>query len=174
MPRTIVRRRASLPSLLADPGDDAMRALIAAQRRDQGGHRRAGRARGRNPPQSQLRPHARPRDRVRERLPLLHGEAIAIGMVLEALLAERLGDHRAGTASRCATRSRARDFPHALPSESRCASHSRRDTRRQESARRRRRVRADRRDRSRRWRGCARRTKPCSSYSCKSAHRAMT
>ena len=47
---------------------------------------------------------------------LLHGEAVAIGMVYESALAERLGLAEAGTAARVRDAVRAAGLPHARPS----------------------------------------------------------
>ena len=90
----------SLPSLLADPGDDAMRALIlrsveikasiVVQDEREGGIRR-------NLNFGHTLGHAIESE---SGYSLLHGEAIAIGMVLEALLGERLGVTAAGTVER--------------------------------------------------------------------------
>ena len=71
---------------------------------------------------------------------LLHGEAVAIGMVYESALAERLGRRRAGHGGARARRGRAAGLPDARPASIGVDDDSRRGARRQEGARRTRRV----------------------------------
>jgi 3-dehydroquinate synthase len=105
----------SLPSLLADPGDEAMRALIlrsveikasiVMQDEREGGIRRTlnfGHTLG----------HAIESE---SGYSLLHGEAIAVGMVLEAQLGERLGITAPGTALRLRDTVERAGLPHAVP-----------------------------------------------------------
>jgi 3-dehydroquinate synthase len=105
----------TLPSLLADPGDDAMRALIlrsieikagiVVQDEREGGIRR-------NLNFGHTLGHAIESE---SGYALLHGEAIAIGMVLEAMLGERLGITAPATASRLRDTVARAGLPHAIP-----------------------------------------------------------
>jgi 3-dehydroquinate synthase len=105
----------ALPSLLADPGDDAMRALIlrsveikasiVIQDEREGGIRR-------NLNFGHTLGHAIESE---SGYSLLHGEAVAIGMVLEALLGERLGITAPGTASRLRDTVERAGLPHSAP-----------------------------------------------------------
>ena len=105
----------SLPSLLADPVDDGMRALIlrsveikasiVLQDEREGGIRR-------NLNFGHTLGHAIESE---SGYALLHGEAIAIGMVLEALLGERLGITAPGTASRVRDTVERAGLPHTIP-----------------------------------------------------------
>ena len=115
-----------------------MRALILRSVEIKAGIVRSGRARRRNPAQDLNFGHTLGHAIESESgYALLHGEAIAIGMVLEALLGERLGIAAPGTASAAARHGRARaDFPARYPGISIAHAHSCRNTRRQESARR--------------------------------------
>lgn len=105
----------SLPSLLASPDDDAMRAIIlrsieikariVEQDEREGGIRRTlnfGHTLG----------HAVESE---SRYSVLHGEAIAIGMVLESLLGERLGITAPGTALRMREIVRRAGLPDVVP-----------------------------------------------------------
>ncbi|HEY2898087.1 MAG TPA: 3-dehydroquinate synthase, partial [Gemmatimonadaceae bacterium] len=110
-----VRIEDSLPSLLADPGDDAMRALIlrsveikagiVVQDEREGGIRR-------NLNFGHTLGHAIESE---SGYALLHGEAIAIGMVLEAMLGERLGITAPTTSSRLRNTVMRAGLPHASP-----------------------------------------------------------
>ena len=105
----------SLPALLADPGDDTMRALIlrsveikagiVVQDEREGGIRR-------NLNFGHTLGHAIESE---SGYSLLHGEAIAIGMVLEAQLGERLGITAPGTSIRLRETVARAGLPHALP-----------------------------------------------------------
>ncbi len=110
------RLEAALPDVLDDPGGEAMRALIlgsvaikaAVVREDarEGGRRKIlnfGHTLG----------HA---IEAESRYSMLHGEAIAIGMLLEARLAERVGIARVGTAARLESAVARAGLPVALPS----------------------------------------------------------
>lgn len=107
----------NVPSLLSDPGDDTMRGIIlrsieikagiVLQDEREGGIRRTlnfGHTLG----------HAIESE---SGYSLLHGEAIAIGMVLEALLGERLGITSPGTALRLREVIRRAGLPHAVPAD---------------------------------------------------------
>jgi 3-dehydroquinate synthase len=105
----------SLPSLLADPGGETMRALIlrsieikasiVMQDEREGGIRR-------NLNFGHTLGHAIESE---SGYSLLHGEAIAIGMVLEAQLGERLGISAPGTAARLRDTAERAGLPHAVP-----------------------------------------------------------
>jgi 3-dehydroquinate synthase len=105
----------SLPSLLADPGEDTMRALIlrsveikasiVTQDEQEGGIRR-------NLNFGHTLGHAIESE---SGYSLLHGEAIAIGMVLESRLGERLGITAPGTAIRLRETVERAGLPHSLP-----------------------------------------------------------
>jgi 3-dehydroquinate synthase len=105
----------SLPALLADPGDDTMRALnlrsveikagIVVQDEREGGIRR-------NLNFGHTLGHAIESE---SGYSLLHGEAIAIGMVLEARLGERLGTTAPATSIRLRETVKRAGLPHALP-----------------------------------------------------------
>jgi 3-dehydroquinate synthase len=106
-----------VPSLLADPDDDAMRAIIlrsieikagiVLQDEREGGIRRTlnfGHTLG----------HAIESE---SGYSLLHGEAVAIGMVLESRLGERLGITAPGTALRVREVVDRAGLPHAVPAD---------------------------------------------------------
>ena len=105
----------SLPSLLADPGDETMRALIlrsieikasiVMQDEREGGIRR-------NLNFGHTLGHAIESE---SGYSLLHGEAIAVGMVLEAQLGERLGITAPGTALRLRDTVERAGLPHTVP-----------------------------------------------------------
>jgi 3-dehydroquinate synthase len=105
----------TLPSLLADPGDDSMRALIlrsveikasiVMQDEREGGIRR-------NLNFGHTLGHAIESE---SGYALLHGEAIAIGMVLEARLGERLGMTAPATAARLRDTVARAGLPYELP-----------------------------------------------------------
>jgi 3-dehydroquinate synthase len=105
----------SIPSVLADPAGDAMRALIlrsieikasiVLQDEREGGIRR-------NLNFGHTLGHAIESESGYE---LLHGEAIAIGMVLEARLGERLRVTAPGTALRLRDAIQRGGLPHSLP-----------------------------------------------------------
>jgi 3-dehydroquinate synthase len=107
----------SLPSLLADPGDETMRALIlrsieikasiVLQDEREGGIRR-------NLNFGHTLGHAIESE---SGYSLLHGEAIAVGMVLEAQLGERLGITAPGTALRLRDTVERAGLPHAVPQQ---------------------------------------------------------
>ena len=107
----------TVPSLLAEPDGDAMRSIIlrsieikagiVLQDEREGGIRRTlnfGHTLG----------HAIESE---SGYSLLHGEAVAIGMVLEALLGERLGITAPGTALRVREVVERAGLPHAIPGE---------------------------------------------------------
>jgi 3-dehydroquinate synthase len=105
----------SLPSLLAKPDDDAMRALIlrsveikasiVVQDEREGGIRR-------NLNFGHTLGHAIESE---SGYSLLHGEAIAIGMVLESMLGERLGVTAPGTSPRMRAVVERAGLPSAVP-----------------------------------------------------------
>jgi 3-dehydroquinate synthase len=107
----------SLPSLLADPGHETMRALIlrsieikasiVLQDEREGGIRR-------NLNFGHTLGHAIESE---SGYSLLHGEAIAVGMVLEAQLGERLGITAPGTALRLRDTVERAGLPHAVPQQ---------------------------------------------------------
>jgi 3-dehydroquinate synthase len=107
----------SLPSLLTKPEDDSMRALIlrsveikasiVVQDEREGGIRR-------NLNFGHTLGHA---IESASGYRLLHGEAIAIGMVLETMLGERLGVTAPGTASRVRDTVQRAGLPHAVPKQ---------------------------------------------------------
>jgi 3-dehydroquinate synthase len=110
-----LRTEDSLPALLADPGDDTMRALIlrsveikasiVMQDEREGGIRR-------NLNFGHTLGHAIESE---SGYSLLHGEAIAIGMVLESELGEQLGITVPGTATRLRDTVERAGLPHGLP-----------------------------------------------------------
>ena len=105
----------ALPALLDSPDGDSMRALIlrsveikasiVLQDEREGGIRR-------NLNFGHTLGHAIESE---SRYRLLHGEAIAIGMVLESMLGERLGVTARGTASRVRDTIRRAGLPYAIP-----------------------------------------------------------
>jgi 3-dehydroquinate synthase len=109
------RIESSLPALLAKPEDDSMRALIlrsveikasiVVQDEREGGIRR-------NLNFGHTLGHAIESESGYR---LLHGEAIAIGMVLETMLGEQLGVTAPGTASRVRDAVQRAGLPHAIP-----------------------------------------------------------